>query len=150
MRRRRSWVTALVGALTAVLALAGCATHEGGTPGALARAAEEAASAASSAETVVLLGDRGRATTALVDTTLADALADLRAAEVAVAGRQVAKPSDAEAQARVLAAIDDARAALVAARAWATGAGGAPEVLAGDLGAAADALSAVADEIGPA
>jgi hypothetical protein len=64
-------LTALV-----VLTASGCATHDGGTSGALAGAAEEAASAAASGAMVVELAVEGSATTNLVDTVLADGLAD--------------------------------------------------------------------------
>lgn len=132
-------------------AASGCATHEGGTSGAFARAAEGAASAASAGALAVELADGGSATTNLLDTVLADGLADVRAAETAVAGRQVTTAAGAHEQQQVLAAVDDARAALVEARAWATGGrdtGGAE--VARDLHHAAEALTALADEIEPA
>ncbi len=138
--------------MAAVVAGAGgCATHDGGTSGAFARAAQEAASAASSGALVVELAADGSATTNLLDTVLVDGLADVRAAETAVAGHQVTTGGDADDQQQVLAAVDDARAALVEARAWATGGregDGAPFARA--LTDAADALTALADEIEPA
>lgn len=151
MRTRRRVVRAVVALVAAVGLASGCATHEGGTPGAFARAAQEAASAATSGALAVELTGEGRATTNLLDTVLADGLADVRAAETAVAGRQVTTGADADDQQRVLAATDDARAALVEARAWATGGrDGDGAGVARALRDAADALTALADEIEPA
>ena len=143
-------VAGLLAAL-AVAGAAGCAAHDGGTSGAFARAAHEAASAASAGALVVGLAEDGSVTTPLLDTVLADGLADVRAAETAVAGRQVTTGDDADDQQRVLAAVDDARAALVEARAWATGGrDGDGTGVAQALQDAADALTALADEIEPA
>lgn len=136
-------------AVGAVLGLAGCATHDGGTAGFLGRAIDGAASASASGALAVGLAADGRASAALLDSALGDAIADVRTAENEVATRQVTNPDDAAAQQEALTAIADAEAALVDARAWASGAhdGGADEVVQ-RLADATDRLSALADEVG--
>jgi|GEM_PF-3691042 len=145
----RPHATAVACAVLATLLLAGCATHEGGTPGFLGRALEGAASAAETGALAADLAGADRAPAALLDSALGDAIADARTAAGEVATRQVTDPDDAAAQQASLAAIEEALAALVDARAWASGAhDGAAAPVSERLRQAADRLTGLAEEVG--
>lgn len=116
------------GALLVAAVLAGCAVPSTQEPVDDARALADAlgpvASAVETALVATDLLDRDRATAATVDTALLDQLHVLQDAADAVVTLVPAPGPGVQQQADALAAVRDAQTAVVAARAWATGAGG--------------------------
>ncbi|WP_273654084.1 hypothetical protein [Cellulomonas fimi] len=116
------------GALLVAAVLAGCAVPSTQEPADDARALADALGPVTSAVETALVAtdllDRDRATAATVDTALLDQLHVLQDAADAVVTLVPAPGPGVQQQADALAAVRDAQTAVVAARAWATGAGG--------------------------
>lgn len=138
-------------AIVALSVVAGCTGPSVTEPTAadtLVRAVGQASSATEVGLLVVDLLQDGRTTTAVADTTLRDAAAEMWEAQ-GLLSREV--PAGAEAvrvRDRAMMAVDAAAGALADARAWANGSGD-PDVeqVEGALSDAADALTALDSEV---
>ncbi|TDE91548.1 hypothetical protein EXU48_15490 [Occultella glacieicola] len=141
---------AMVAVLAVVTVQAGCATEEGGTTGDLSRAAEAAASAASTGRLALDAYLDGAVTAAVADTVLSEMIDASQDAEVAAATRVVEDPEDAQPRRQALVLIRAGTDALVDARAWVgLTTGSDPVALVSALSDSAADLSAFADEWEP-
>lgn len=137
-RRIATSVPPVAALLLAAVLLAGCATQQGGVPGDLSRAAQQAGSAAASGSLSLSAFVDGRGTRALTATALQDMLNEVADAQDAVDSLSVGTSDEHALREEARGAIGRASDALVEARALVDGAISPPG---GRLVAALDAVA---------